>query len=630
MPTSTPTKRRARSAPAADPVETPVAKAPRQAASTRAPKVANASAPSPASKRAASPAPAGALGAAKAMAGTLTDLVADAADNTLAFSPLTGMQPRDLADAAKTLAKVVAVSPKRATGHFRKYLKQLGGVIKGESELAPDPKDGRFADAAWKTNLVYRRLAQAYLTTQKELNAYIDGSELDARGKAQARFFASLVTDALAPSNWLLGNPAAVRKILDTGGTHLAAGLKNLVHDIKHNNMMPTQVDTTPFKVGVNIATSPGQVVLRHEMFELLQFTPSTPQVYRRPLVMAPPQVNKYYAVDLSPDKSLVKWAVDSGVQLFIISWCNPTVEQRHWSLEDYVKAIDTAVNAACQITGSPDVNLWGSCSGGMTAAAYLGWRAGLNDQKVANATWAVCILDMNAAMEDSTLGMFGSPAALHAAKTRSRRKGIVSGAEMATMFAWLRPNDLIWNYWVNNYLLGNKPPAFDILAWNADTTRLPGQYHCDLLTMAEKNPYVNAGTLEIDGVPIDLSQVKLNAYVIGGITDHITPWKGCYGTARLFGPHSTYVLANAGHLQSMINPPGKPKAFFVAAPAEFEDPLEWAKHNDDKRQEGSWWLHWRQWIQACSGEQLPAPKKLGSRKFKPLGPAPGEYVLVP
>jgi polyhydroxyalkanoate synthase len=199
----------------------------------------------------------------------------------------------------------------------------------------------------------------------------------------------------------------------------------------------------------------------------------------------------------------------------------------------------------------------------------------------------------------------------------------------MASMFAWLRPNDLIWNYWVNNYLLGNKPPAFDILAWNNDTTRLPGQFHVDLLEILEKNPYVNAGTLEVRGVPIDFGQVRLGAYVIGGITDHITPWRGCYGTARLFGPEATFVLANAGHLQSLINPPASPKSYFFAAPASDEDPLEWAKNAQAARQEGSWWPHWRAWIQARSGELADAPNKLGPRRYKPLGAAPATYVLA-
>ena len=198
----------------------------------------------------------------------------------------------------------------------------------------------------------------------------------------------------------------------------------------------------------------------------------------------------------------------------------------------------------------------------------------------------------------------------------------------MAKVFAWMRPNDLIWNYWVNNYLLGNKPPAFDILAWNADTTRLPGQYHIDLLDMVAKNPFVKAGALEIDGVAIDMAAVDVEAYVIGGITDHITPWKGCYGTARLFGERSTFVLANAGHLQSLINPPGGSKSFYIAGAATEPDAQAWAEKMQAERRDGSWWPHWRQWIQARSGDEVPAPKKLGSRKYKPLAAAPGSYVL--
>jgi len=566
--------------------------------------------------------------AALGTAGDITGLVAEASRNTLAVNPLIGLNRRDVASAAGSLLKAVTRTPRRAATHVGRYVKELGQVVKGRSSLAPDPKDRRFADPAWKNNALYARLLQSYLAAQKELARFIDQSELSATEKGRAQFFASLVTDALAPSNWVLGNPAAVRKIVDTGGDNLVKGLKNLVHDVRHNHMLPSMVDATPFKVGVNVATSPGQVVLRHEMFELLQFTPTTPEVHARPLVMSPPQVNKYYAIDLTPDKSLVKWATDSGIQLFVVSWRNPTVEHRHWGLDDYVRALDAAVDAARAITGSPDVNMWGSCSGGMSLAAYLAWLAATHQSKVANTTWAVCVLNTEAAIEDSALSLFNTPETIRAAQARSRRKGIVDGAEMASMFAWLRPNDLIWNYWVNNYLLGNSPPAYDVLAWNIDTTRLPGQYHCDLLALFEKNPYVNAGTLEVLGVPIDMGQVKLGAYVIAGITDHITPWRACYGTARLFGPETTFILANAGHLQSMINPPGAPKAYFFSGPANVESPMAWAESAQPSRQEGSWWPHWRAWIQGKSGELKPAPTKLGSRKYRPLAAAPGTYVM--
>ena len=340
-----------------------------------------------------------ALGAA----GDITGLVAEASRNTLAVNPLIGLNRRDVASAAAALLKAVARTPRRATTHVGRYVKELGQVVKGGSALAPDPKDRRFADAAWKNNALYARLMQAYLATQKELAHFIDKSELNKIEKGRAHFFASLITDALAPSNWVLGNPAAVRKIVDTGGDNLVTGLKNLIHDVRHNHMMPSMVDATPFKVGETIATSPGQVVLRHEMFELLQFTPTTPQVHARPLVMSPPQVNKYYAIDLTPDKSLVKWATDSGIQLFVVSWRNPTIEHRHWGLDDYVRALDVAVDATCQITGSHDVNMWGTCSGGMTLAAYLAWLAATGKPKVVNTTWAVCVLNTEAAIEDST-----------------------------------------------------------------------------------------------------------------------------------------------------------------------------------------------------------------------------------
>jgi polyhydroxyalkanoate synthase len=560
-------------------------------------------------------------------AGEVTELVGEATQHTLAYHPLLGIRRGDVAAGAKSLLKAVAVSPRKATRHFGAYLGELKAVVEGKSDAAPDPKDRRFADPAWQGNFLYKRLMQTYVATQQGLADYIESTGLDARDKARAQFFASLVTDALAPSNWLLANPAAVKRIVDTGGESLVAGLKNLVHDVRYNHMLPSQVDTTPLRLGVNMATSPGQVVHRSEMFELIQYAPTTPEVYTRPLVMSPPQVNKYYAVDLSPEKSLVKWIVDSGVQMFVVSWRNPSPEQGHWSLEDYVHALDEAVDVARQVTKSPDVNMWGSCSGGMTMAAYLGWLAATGRRKVANTSWAVCVLDMHSGLQDTTLGLFNSPATIRAAKARSRRKGYVSGDEMASMFAWLRPNDLIWNYWVNNYLLGNKPPAFDILAWNNDTTRLPGQFHCDLLDMIEHNPYVNPGTMTIAGEPIDMAQVDVGAYVIGGITDHITPWKACYGTARIFGPEATFVLANAGHLQSLINPPGAPKAFYFTARAAAPDADAWLQGAQGERREGSWWPHWRAWIQARSGAQVAAPNKLGSRKHRPLVAAPGTYV---
>ncbi|MFI8608801.1 alpha/beta fold hydrolase [Pseudomonas sp. NPDC077649] len=559
---------------------------------------------------------------------TAAELAEAAEKHTLAVTPLIGVRPRDVLGAAGSLLKAVARTPFKAGMHGGNYLRELYRIASGASALAPAPKDKRFADPAWHSNPFLRALVQSYLAGERELNGFIESSDLQGADKGRARFVASLLVDALAPSNLLLTNPAALRRVVDTGGASLLQGGRQLARDLLHNRGLPSQVDSTPFKLGENLATAKGEVVFRNKMFELLQFAPTTPSVFSRPLVMSPPQINKYYAVDLSPEKSLIKWIQDSGVQLFVISWRNPTAKQRDWGLSDYVQCLDQAVDVARQITGSPDVNMWGSCSGGITLAAYLGWLAAQGEgAKVANTNWAVCVLDMPAVMDDTGIGMIATPAALAAAKAGSRRKGVLSGQEMARMFAWLRPNDLIWNYWVNNYLLGNKPPAFDILAWNSDTTRLPAQLHADYLDLIEQNPFSNPNRLRIAGLPIDMTQVRVGAYVVGGTTDHITPWQGCYGTARLFGEDSTFVLSNAGHLQSLVNPPGNPKAYFHAASAAQADPEDWLEAAGE-RQQGSWWPHWRQWIGQRSGASRSAPKALGSKKYPALCAAPGTYVL--
>jgi len=556
--------------------------------------------------------------------------LADAAvHHTLAGTPLLGVRSADLLSAAGSLVKAVGKTPIKVGLHVGHYLKELRDIATGTSSVAPNPRDKRFADPAWQSNFLLRTLMQSYLAGNDELTRFIDSANLEPLDKGRAQFIASLLLDALAPSNLLLTNPTALRKLVDTGGMNLVKGIQQFSSDLLNNRGLPAQVDSAPFKLGENLATAKGEVVFRNEMFELLQFAPTTANVHARPLVMSPPQINKYYAIDLAPEKSLIKWMQDSGVQLFVISWRNPTSQHRDWGLSEYTLCLDQAVEVARQITGSPDVNMWGSCSGGITLAAYLGWLAARGEgRKVANTSWAVCVLDMPAALDNTTLGLFATPTALRAAKASSRRKGVLSGQDMARMFAWMRPNDLIWNYWVNNYLLGNKPPAFDILAWNNDTTRLPAQLHADYLDLIQQNPYSNPGALQIAGEPIDMRKVKVGAYVVGGTTDHITPWQGCYGTARLFGADSTYVLSNAGHLQSLVNPPGNPKAYFYAAAATASDPQTWLQ-NAGERHSGSWWSHWREWIQQRSGASLPAPEQLGSRQHPPLCPAPGTYVLA-
>jgi polyhydroxyalkanoate synthase len=366
-------------------------------------------------------------------------------------------------------------------------------------------------------------------------------------------------------------------------------------------------------------------VVFRNPVMEVIQYAPMTDEVRARPLLIAPPQINKFYVFDLVPEKSIIQFALKGGLQTFAISWKNPTTAESEFGLEIYVAALEEAVDVIREITGSRDVNIWGSCSGGITMSAFLANLAARGERKVHAATVAVCVLDMDAA-KTTTAGIFATPESIAAAKHASQVAGLVDGRELARMFAWMRPNDLIWNYWVNNYLLGNDPPAYDILYWNNDTTRLPARLHADFLGLMETNPYVQPGRMKIAGETVDMRKLDIDSYVVAGITDHITPWQGCYETAKLYGERSIFVLANSGHIQSLINPPDNKKSYFWAGPTRPKTADAWLQQS--AKNSGSWWPHWLEWITARSGEKKPAPAALGSTNSPPLGEAPGRYVM--
>ncbi len=548
-----------------------------------------------------------------------------AAAHTMAANPLVGVRTEDLVASGRLLLGQMLNNPAVALRQTMALLAELGRIATGGSTLAPDPKDRRFADPAWTGNAAYRALAQTYLAWGNALYQFIDEAKIDSRDAGRARFLVSLLLDALSPTNWLVGNPAAVKKLVETGGASVLHGFENFVRDVVRTGGLPAQVDTRTFAVGKNLATTPGAVVLRTDVMELIQYRPTTDQVHRRPLLIAPPQINKFYVFDLVPEKSIIRYCLDGGLQTFAISWKNPTAADRGFGLDTYVAALEQAVDAMRAITGSEDVNIWGSCSGGITTSAFLAHLAARGEAKVHSATVAVCLLDM-AATANTTAGLFVTPESITAAKYGSQLTGVVEGQELARMFAWMRPNDLIWNYWVNNYLLGNAPPAFDVLYWNNDTTRLPARLHADFLDLVDANPFVNAGRLVMRGTPLDMAQADLDSYVVAGLTDHITPWQGCYNTAKVYGSRSTFVLANSGHIQSLINPPGNPKACFWTCASKTADPQAWLKQA--AKQAGSWWPHWLEWIKPRSGELLSAPAALGSKENPPLEAAPGRYVL--
>jgi polyhydroxyalkanoate synthase len=548
-----------------------------------------------------------------------------ASRNTLSLNPLVGIRGQDLLDSAGTLFKAVVNEPKVATEQWLSFLGELGSIASGKSERAPKAGDRRFSDPTWKESALHSGLLKAYLAWGDAVIGLIDKSSLSEVDKARAHLVTEILIDAVAPTNAMLTNPAAVRKFVDTGGRSLWSGLQNYLDDLAKNGGMPSMVDQSAFKVGETLATTPGGVVFRNELLELIQYAPTTPNVTKRPLVITPPQINKYYALDLSPDKSMVRFLLDSGIQVFCISWRNPTAAHREWGLDTYVAALDEAVDVARDLTGSDDISMMGSCSGGITSTAYFATLGSAEQRKIRNMVLAVCLLDPNTA-DESAFGCLMTPDTMSAAKEASRLRGMVDGHELARMFAWMRPNDLIWNYWVNNYLLGNQPPAFDILYWNADTTRLPAGLHGDYLDLYFTNPFVNTGKLALNGKTIDMSRIKADSYVVAGVTDHITPWKGVHKTAQIMGEGTTFVLSNSGHLQSLLNPPTNPKASFMIGTVNPSGPDAFVAAAEKRK--GSWWLDWRDWLQARSGDEVAAPVSLGSERHPVLAAAPGTYVF--
>jgi polyhydroxyalkanoate synthase subunit PhaC len=493
----------------------------------------------------------------------------------------------------------------------------------GTSEVAPGKGDKRFADPAWQQNPMFRTTMQTYLTLGSGADAYIDHLGLEGMNVERTRFGLVLARESMAPTNFFWSNPAAIKRCFDTGGGSVRKGMANMADDLIHNHGMPSMVDLRPFKKGENIAFSPGAVIFRNEVFELIQYTPQSETVYGRPILMVPPQVNKYYALDLSPGRSLYEYLLQRGIQVFGISWRNPVGAQRDWNFDTYVQATIDAIDVVREVSGSPDVNLMGGCLGGMTAALTQAYLAAHGEEdRIYSSTMFVTLLDTDS---KGRMFLFASPATLALAKQVSRPRGVIDGWQMGSMFAWLRPNDLVWNYWVNNYLLGQDPPAFDMLAWNADQTRLTSAFHRQLLEMVTENDLAHPGALKVLGTPIDISRITTDTYVAAGLTDHITPWQTCYKTTQMVSGPTEFVLCSSGHIQTVVADPKHPRIGYFYNPATPPSADEWLKAAD--RHEGSWWEHWVKWLAERSGEQSAAPQALGSTRFPPREPAPGTYI---
>jgi polyhydroxyalkanoate synthase len=533
-------------------------------------------------------------------------------------------KPMRLSASLKAIARAALRQPRKATGSVGRAAGELIEVVRGKSAIAPAPGDRRFDDPTWRDNGVYRRLMQGHLALAREAQRLAGELGLSAQDEARAKMVLGIVGDALAPTNLLLGNPAALKRTLETGGRNLREGIAQRVQDWRHNGGLPASVDKSPFKVGGNLAATPGDVVYRSEHLELIQYRPQTPTVHGTPLFIVPPQINKYYVWDLAPGRSLIEFLVQQGFEVFVVSWFNPGVAQSGWGLESYVLALEDAMDVTRRITRAPQLHVLGACSGGMTSAALLAYLNAKGQDWARSLTLLVSILDIEG-IADSSMGLFAHLETLDLARSLSGARGVLEGQDLAKVFAWLRPNELIFNYWVNNYLLGQKPPAFDVLYWNADTTRLSARLHADFIALLESNAFTQPGGVHIGGQALSLGDVACDSYILAGRTDHITPWQGCYRTRALLGGRSEFVLSSSGHVQSIVNPPGNKKSSFVTQAGPHDTPE--AFEQDATRHEGTWWPHLAQWLAARSDADKRAPRRTGSRAYPPLDAAPGRYV---
>ena len=550
----------------------------------------------------------------------------------IAEDPLVGADPvsflRSLAAAGVGLVKnpagVAAANARLAIGVAAAVRATAQRTVGGQTSgpVSPATGDKRFADPAFADNPLYFLLAQQYLLAGQLVAELLDAAGLDAKQETKARFAAKFMLDALAPTNTLPGNPAALRQAFDTGGKSVVKGAKNMIGDLRHNGGWPSQVDSTGFEVGVNMAATPGSVVYRSELIELIQYEPQVKRVHSVPLLFCPPWINKYYIMDLAPGKSLIEWAVQHGHTCFAISYRNPDATMSELEFEDYLRQGPfDAVRVVREITGAPEVNTLSVCLGGTLTAIGLAHNAAIGDRSIKSATFLNTHTDFS---EPGALGVFTDESTIVGLEKQMAKKGYLDSDKMAHTFDALRANDLVFAYVVNNWLLGNKPPAFDLLVWNKDSTRMPAKMHSRYLRSCYLNNEFARGEFEVDGVKLEPEKIDIDTYVLAAVDDHIVPWVSGYKTAQLLGGHNRFVLSTSGHIAGIVNPPGpKPKHWTNdALPA---DPQEWK--DNAVLDDGTWWDDWATWIAERGGPKIAAPRRLGSNEHPPIEAAPGSYV---
>ena len=546
---------------------------------------------------------------------------------------LARLDPVNLTSSLLAVAGRAALNPVASSGAFWQFGSALARIgpeaaavwagrdedDRGRTALS---RDKRVADPAWRENPAFFALGLAYLAAAQLADDLLTAGRGDSVADAKARLASDLVLAALAPTNYLVTNPAALKRAFDTGGASVVAGARNFIDDLRNNKGMPRQVDTRPFEIGRNMAATPGKVVFRNELMELIQYAPQTSQVRSVPMLASPPWINKYYIMDLAPGRSFLEWAVQHERTVFAISYRNPNSSMSGVTLDDYlVDGPRTALDVITDITGAAKVDLVGLCLGGALTGMLAAYLAHTGDQRLGSITLLNTLLDYS---EPGVLGAFTDELTVSRLERKMKEHGVLEGSEMAATFDALRPNDLIFNYVVSNWLLGQDPPAFDILAWNSDNTRMPAAMHAFYLRSLYLRNELARGLLEVKGQRLSLADVKSDTYVVGAINDHIVPWPASYKATRLMGGEVRYVLSSGGHIAGIVNPPG-PKAWYEEAKPPYPvGGAQWraaAAHHG-----GSWWEDWTRWAGRRAGRRADPPP-MGSERYPAVADAPGSYV---
>lgn len=571
------------------------------------------------------------------MKNRFVDMVEQGAQAAEALAPeaalLADLDPIDLTGVAGRAAKAAVRHPAdiaSSTLRFGARLIQSAATsismmvgVDTPPTIDPDPKDKRYRDAAWHENPLYLWYLQSHLLLEEYVTELVETADLDGSDGEKLDFLASMVVNVVQPSNFLWSNPTALKRAFETGGRSVVKGAINMVDDILHNDGYPQQVDRSPFTVGENMAITPGKVVYRNDLIELLQYEPQTKTVHSVPILCSPPWINKYYVMDMAPDRSLIEWAVQHGHTVFAISYRNPDPSMAHVTLDDYlVHGPQTAVDVIKEITGADRVNLLAVCLGGSLAMMLAGYYAAIGDDSIGTITLLNTLVDFS---EPGQLGAFTDLTTIERLEARLQKEGMLPAGNMRRTFDLLRPNDLVFNYVATNWLMGEDPPAFDLLAWNEDSTNMPAAMHSFYLRSCYLENRLANGELELCGETLDLSKIESDIFIVGAVNDHIVPWTSSYKTTQLLSKADpTYVLSSAGHVAGIINPPG-PKARSWTNSHYPPDPQTWLAGADERSE--SWWEIWADWAKTRGGK-MANPPTIGSDTYPVVGDAPGTYVL--